>query len=268
MNGDRDKKFKRQVFGLIPAAGQGLRIAPLPCSKEIFPVGFKREEGRDGVRPKPVCHYLLEKMRLAGIVKVYIVLGDGKWDIPHCLRSGVMLDMHLAYLITDLRYGVPYTIDQAYPFLKHETVAFGFPDLIFESDDVFVQLLSYLENRDVDVVLGVFPSNRPDKADMIDLDDHGQIRKIILKPGSTHLRYTWGIAVWKPVFTHFLHQFLIDTKKTATNKPELSMSEVIEVAIQNKVRVQAVIVSDEPFLDIGTGDDLLRAVQRSIVYEE
>ena len=68
-----------QVVGLLPAGGQGTRIGPLPCSKELFPIGFRsNEEGQD-LRPKVVSHYLLEKMRLAGIRRsiLFFVRGSG-----------------------------------------------------------------------------------------------------------------------------------------------------------------------------------------------
>jgi glucose-1-phosphate thymidylyltransferase len=40
------------------------------------------------------------------------------------------------------------------------------------------------------------------------------------------------------------------------------MGDVIQAAIGEGLRVEAVHVSDEPFLDIGTPDDLIRAVKR------
>lgn len=61
---------EQEVIGLLPAAGQATRIAPLPGSKELYPIGFRSVEG-GSLRPKVVCHYLLEKMRLAGIRKAY-----------------------------------------------------------------------------------------------------------------------------------------------------------------------------------------------------
>src|SRR5919198_802835 len=92
---------RSEVLGLIPAAGQATRIAPLPCSKEIYPIGLSLlDEGR-GSRPKVACHYLLEKMRAAGIAKSYIVLREGKWDIPTYLLDGWMFQMHLAYLMIE-----------------------------------------------------------------------------------------------------------------------------------------------------------------------
>jgi glucose-1-phosphate thymidylyltransferase len=73
MNSNRGHEVKREVVGLIPAAGQATRIAPLPCSKELYPVGFEiQNHEQKEIRPKAVCQYLLEKMRLAGIKKAFI----------------------------------------------------------------------------------------------------------------------------------------------------------------------------------------------------
>ncbi len=85
----------------------------MPCSKELFPIGLRPvEEGRS-VRPKVICHYLLETMRLAGISKAYVILRDGKWDIPAYFGDGSLVGIHLAYLMTRLPFGPPYTVDQA-----------------------------------------------------------------------------------------------------------------------------------------------------------
>ena len=64
------------------APGQATRIAPSPCSKELYPIGFRRLDEDGSLRPNAVCHYLLEKMRLASITRAYISLREGKWDIP------------------------------------------------------------------------------------------------------------------------------------------------------------------------------------------
>ena len=87
-----------KIVGLIPAAGIAERISPLPCSKEIFPIGIQTN-GRKKPRPKVVCTYLLEKMSAAGITKAHIILRKGKWDIPAYLGDGSIVNMHLSYLI-------------------------------------------------------------------------------------------------------------------------------------------------------------------------
>jgi glucose-1-phosphate thymidylyltransferase len=226
-------------------------------------------ENGDSLRPKVVCHYLLEKMRLAGITKAYIVLREGKWDIPAYLGDGKMLDMHLAYLMMRLPFGVPYTLDQAYPFVQDALVALGFPDIIFQPRDAFLLLLAQQAVTSADMVLGLFPTDQQQDADMVELDDNGRVLRIIIKPFQTHLRYTWMIAVWSPVFTRFMHDYLVDNQRVHENDidnnktelKELSLSELIQAAIDNNLLVESVLFHNGSFLDIGTPATLFKAVK-------
>ena len=168
-NYNHSRKTYQEVVGLLPAAGKATRLARLPCSKELYPIGFHDLGNGLGLHSKPVCIYLLEKMHLAGIRKAYIILRDGKWDIPGYLQDGRMLDMHIAYLMMHLPFGVPYTLDQAYPFLKNSLVALGFPDIIFKPDNAFIRLIARQNQSNADAVLGLFPANQPQKADMVDI---------------------------------------------------------------------------------------------------
>lgn len=264
----RNVEHFQEVIGLVPAAGQGQRISPLPCSKECYPVGFRRIDEKGTVSPKVVSHYLLEKMRLAGVSKAFVVLREGKWDIPKYFGDGSMLDMNLAYLMMGLPYGAPYTADQAYPFLRNSLVAFGFPDILFGPDDAYCQLLKRQAVTKADIVLGAFPADRPDTMDMVDMDEDGWVHSLVIKPPHTILRHAWICAVWTPVFTQYQHEFLkrhlqqIAGAITAM-KEEISMGHVIQAAIQDGVRGQAVIFPDHGYLDIGTPGNLLKAVEQN-----
>ena len=257
----------REVVGLIPAGGLATRIAPLPCSKEIYPVGFRRVEGEHGERPKVVCHYLLEKMRLAGITKAYIVMREGKWDIPAYLLDGALVDMHLAYLVLSLPLATPYTLDEAYPFLRNSVVAFGFPDIVFEPNDTFVQLLARQGESKACALLGLFPAEEPQRVDMVDWENNGRVRQIVTKPVHTDLIHSWCIAVWTPVFTQFLHDYVAAHKQAVEKKPELSVGDVIQAAIEAGLEVEATPVSDRSYLDIGTAEGLMHAIERHAVLE-
>ncbi len=252
----------REIIGLVPAGGEARRVAPLPCSKELFPVGFHTVEPGRTLRPKVVCHYLLEKMALAGITKVYVVLRKGKWDIPQYLGDGSIVDMKLAYLIMNIPFGVPYTLDQAYPFVQDALVAFGFPDIVFQPEDTFKRLLARQAATNADVVLGLFQTNDPQKMDMVDRRENGRICQIEIKPASTTLRYTWIIALWTPMFTRFIHDYLPSV--SYPGRQELSLGDVLQGAIAQKLYVDSVIFSDGVCLDIGTPDDLVRAVRSEI----
>lgn len=274
-----DRNHNQNVFedliGLLPAGGAATRINPLPCSKELFPVKFYSAEKRKNVPPKVISYYLLEKMRRADVKKAYFILRPGKWDIPAYFGDGKTLDMHIGYLIMDLPYGVPFTLDQAYPFLKNTKIAFGFPDIIFEPEDAFVQLLSKQEQTNADIVLGLFEAQRPQKMDMVEFDGQGNICKIDIKPASTQLRYTWIIAVWTDRFTEFMHQFVVKHKNRCTAEPignsknkEVFVGDVIQAAVNTDIKIENVIFADGQYIDIGTPDDLAKAVHRGIGKQE
>ncbi|NJM73046.1 MAG: dTDP-glucose pyrophosphorylase [Scytonema sp. RU_4_4] len=254
---------KRQIIGLLPAGGQATRISPLPLSKELYPIGFQNFGVKYNLRPKVVSQYLLEKMQLAGIDKAYFILRSGKWDIPAYFGDGTMLSMSLGYLIMGLPYGVPFTLDQAYPFVQDAVVALGFPDILFQPEDAYVRILTRLEVSNADIVLGLFPTDKPQKAGMVDFDDEGRVRVIIEKPHQSDLRYMWGIAVWTPAFTQFLHEYLTTFKASSnlSQRPEIPIGDVIQAAIHEGFHVEAEAFPDGTYLDIGTPDDLVRAVQ-------
>src|SRR5262245_63133020 len=91
-----------EVVGLIPAAGCAHRIAPLPCSKELFPIGFRDDVADGEPRPKVATHYLLDKFKAAGVQIAYVVVRSGKWDIPAYFGDGAMTGVNLSYLVCRL----------------------------------------------------------------------------------------------------------------------------------------------------------------------
>jgi glucose-1-phosphate thymidylyltransferase len=107
-----------EIVGLIPAAGKAERIQPLPCSKELIPTGFYASVEKRRPRVRVAMSHLLESLRCAGVKKAFVVLRKGKWDIPNYFGCGKACGPQLAYIITEVLVGVPYTIDQAYPFIK------------------------------------------------------------------------------------------------------------------------------------------------------
>ncbi|MBA3732391.1 MAG: dTDP-glucose pyrophosphorylase [Gammaproteobacteria bacterium] len=246
------------VIGLIPAGGQATRLGRLPCSKELYPIGFQTDPART---PKVVSHYLLERLRVAGVRRVFIILRAGKWDIPAYFGEGAWLSMDLAYLLMGAPFGTPYTLDQAWPFVRHARVALGFPDILFEPVDVYASLLARQTRTGATVVLGLFPASRPRKCDLVDIDEHGRVRRIVVKPFATELRFTWMTAVWTPVFSEFMHHHLAARlSRQSTPSRELFIGDVIQAAIDDGLSVEAECFATGRALDIGTPDELGEAI--------
>lgn len=245
------------VIGLVPAAGHARRIAPLPCSKELLPLW----RASDDDRPRAVCEHALARMREGGIGRACVIIREGKWDIPAHLGSGPKDGPSLAYLLAPLPYGVPFTLDAAHAFVQAQRVALAFPDILFEAEDAFARLLDRQSRDGADVVLGLFPADRPRTMDVLELDGTA-IRRILVKPNETTLRLTWGIAVWTRAFTHFMHEHLARLVRGARIGGELHLGEVLQAGIDAGLRVEGLAVSDAPYLDIGTPEGLRRARER------
>jgi glucose-1-phosphate thymidylyltransferase len=112
------------------------------------------------------------------------------------------------------------------------------------------------------MVVGVFPTDQPDKMDMIDFDESGRVRELLVRPKGTGLEFCWGVAVWTPVFTEFLHEFVALRDGKAINGTEPSVGNAIQAAIGSGLRVHATRVSETPFIDIGTPEGLAAALKR------
>jgi len=261
--------WDREIIGLIPAGGTAKRISPLPFSKELYPIGFQRLQGKPHPHPKVVCHYLLEKFQCAGINKAYIVLRKGKWDIPAYFGDGELVNMHLSYLIMREPFGPPFTLDQAYPFVHKTLIAFGFPDIMFNPNDVFKRLLDRQKAIQSDVVLALFPAHNPQIMDMVDIDKNGKIRAMYLKPANSDLNFCWLCGVWTPVFTQFMHDYLQtylrktslqDDQGQDIEHEDLTVGTVLLAAIENGLEVHGVTYPNETYIDIGTPEDLVKSV--------
>jgi glucose-1-phosphate thymidylyltransferase len=249
-----------EVIGLIPCGGLASRIAPLPCSKEILPVGLQKTA--DGLlRPKVVSHYLLEQLRQGGVRKAFFILRKGKWDIPDYYGDGSSIGMDLGYLILILPYGPPYTLDQAYPFVRGKRVALGFPDILLGPSDAFRQALHRLSATQADLVLGLYRIHDTRLSDMIAIDRGGRVRELVLKPCEKKLKLGWMFAVWTPTFTEFLHNYLA-VPRTAAQLPgtalpeELTVGHVIQAAIREGITTQSIFFRRQKYLDIGTPEGL------------
>jgi glucose-1-phosphate thymidylyltransferase len=142
--------------------------------------------------------------------------------------------------------------------VQNAIVALGFPDILFQPADAYQQVLTRLAASPADVVLGLFPTAQYWKAGMVDFTASGEVRQIIEKPPQTNLKYMWAIAVWTPRFSQFLHQFL----QTHTPAVELPIGNVIQAGIVAGLRVEAEIFPQGSYLDVGTPEDLARAIHQ------
>lgn len=256
---------RESLVGLLPTAGSARRISPLPCSKEILPVGYASKEGATQGTVKAPIQYLLEQMQTAGGRNAFIITNPKKIDLAAFLTDGADVGIDLAYLVTRESWGVPFTLDRAFAYVKEAIVLFGFPDILIDQLDAFETLLERLHEKEEELVLGAFPANSPSHEDLVALDDRGRVRRLEIKAAKSTLTLAWMLAVWRPRFSGFIRewtdrwrqQFSGDRAQMA----EPYLGDVINAAIGAGIRVGAVTFDQGDYLDIGTPDSLARATQ-------
>ncbi|NNE20288.1 MAG: dTDP-glucose pyrophosphorylase [Myxococcales bacterium] len=256
------------MVALIPAAGSGTRIAPIPGSKEVFPIGFSRIES-DKPEVKVISQYLFDRMTAGGVGQGIVVLRTGKWDIPAYFGEGEPAGMNLSYVVVGQTLGPPDTLDRAYAFVRHNVVAFGFPDILLEPPDVFDQLLTRMDVGDADVVLGLYDVVDPHQSDIVELDGENRVLDIHLKDPTSVLPHCWGCAVWGPAFTEFMHRVVqehrdhtADSFGTIDAGGDLPMGLIFKQAVAANLKVVGVPFKGQHWTDVGSPRDLLRMAQK------
>ncbi|MBA4536920.1 hypothetical protein H1Z61_07130 [Bacillus aquiflavi] len=248
-------------FGIIPAAGLGTRLAPLPFSKEMYPIGY--QSYNEELRPCPVSQYLVKSLKMAETDEVFFIINQSKTDIMSYYLNGQQFNMNFSYLIQTEPKGMVDALVKVSPWLPKEeyVITFGMPDTLFKPDSLFRQLVKKIKQKqNIDLILGVFPTEAWFKLGMTTVqkgkDGELEVIKIIDKPKiKPDTDYAWGIAVWKSKFQHFLTNY----HHNYSEKAELVLGDVFSAALKEGFKVCA--LKGELFLDIGTLEDLTKAIK-------
>lgn len=251
-----------ELVGLVPAAGRALRLGPLPCSKEVLPVGV-RDTPR-GREVRVACDSLFESLRVAGAARAFVVLRDEKWDVARHLGPGDAHGLPLAYVCLRESASLPESLDRARPFVLGARVALGFPDVLLGPSDALARVAALQAETGADLALGLFPARRPETTDMVEVDAAGRVVRIEVRPVVTTLRSCWLLAVWGPRFTEHLHEMVAEAVAAAREaaSAELQIGAVVAGALAAGLDVRAVEIPDGWYRDIGTPEDLAAVLRQ------
>lgn len=238
-------------IGLIPAAGKGERLS-FPFPKELYPV-------IEGNSYRPVSHFVLENILLAGVKHISIVINDTKHQLIKYFGNGHRFGCDISYVVQEQRNdgfyktktpGLAEAMDTPYHLTRDKIVFFGMADTIIVPKDFFKTAFMAL-SPEVDVILCMFHTDRPEKSGMVRLLEDDIVEGIDDKPSQTELEWMWGAMIWRPVFTDFFHEWV--NKKHVTD-----YAQIYNDAITNGIRFKGVRFNDGKYLDMGTYNDVLR----------
>jgi glucose-1-phosphate thymidylyltransferase len=172
------------MWGIVPAAGAGSRIQPLAFSKELLPVGSRRDGELE--RPRAVSEYIIDRMIRAGASKICFVISPGKSDILQYYGANVG-PAHLCYVVQAQPLGLCDAIFCPLPLIcPDESVMVGLPDTIWFPEEGLCALppdeLSFL----------LFPVERPELFDAVVTDEKGRVREVRVKQRNPGSHWVWG----------------------------------------------------------------------------
>lgn len=172
------------MWGIIPAAGRGSRIQPLAFSKELLPVGSRRHG--TGERPCAVSEYIVERMILGGADKLCFVISPGKSDIMEYFGASYG-PATITYMVQPRPVGLCDAVFRPLPLIAPgESVVVGLPDTVWFPEGALAEL------PDDVLAFLLFPVERPELFDAVELDSRGRVRAIHVKQAEVRSHWIWG----------------------------------------------------------------------------
>lgn len=243
-----------ELIGLIPAAGKGVRLG-LPYPKELYPVI------RDN-HYKPISQFVLNSLTRGGLRHIVFVVNETKHQLIGFFGNGQRFGCNISYVVQEAinsngestSPGLAHALDSAYHLTKGKTVCFGMADTIMRPENVFAHSLEMMTPED-DVVLVLFPTERPEKFGMVRLDQQERVIELVDKPKQTDLTEMWGAIIWRPQFTEYLHT-CVDEKGIS------DFALIMNNARAEGMRFRGVRMIDGVYIDLGTYDEIMEMDQR------
>lgn len=239
-----------QLIGIIPAAGAGMRLG-LPYPKELYPVV------RDN-HYKPLAQHVLENMVAVGIEHIVFIVNETKHQLMAFFGSGERFGCRITYAYQEpMRRerkgssGLAEAIESAYHLYRDRIVMFGMPDTIMTPIDLLGNLMPSGDSLECDVHLGLFHTDRPEDAGIVEHDGQGNVLAIYDKQPDRGLRETWGCCSWSPRFSEYLHRRMQELE-------EPDFATILNEAAAEGLTLRATRLPDASYTDLGTYEAIER----------
>lgn len=228
------------MIGIIPAAGEGQRIQPLGCSKELLPVGSRRIDGVE--RPKAVSEYLVERMIAAGVNQICMVISPEKTDIIRYF-SERNYAAEIFYVVQKEPLGLCDAIFRAEPFARgNDRVLIGLPDTIWFPENAFLPAMEAL----MGITLVLFPVLDASAFDAVVCDSFGYVSRVEVKKAKPASHWIWG-AVAATSHAFYVLKLLWESR----HREDMFLGDLLNAFIDAGNVVRGTY-SGENYMDVGT----------------
>jgi glucose-1-phosphate thymidylyltransferase len=247
------------LIGVLPAAGRGSRLGPIPCSKEVMPLGFQpNDDAPVAWRPVTAIETNLIALQRAGAQRAVTIISESKADVVRYVGDGSRYGVAVSYVYQQQLQGMPFALNLARPWIGQATTLFAMPDTLIWPIDTMARLAADHQHHRADVTLGLFSTNTPQRFGMVALDATGRVVRSEEKPTQSDMTLMWGLAAWSPRFADFLAAYLADY---ADASREALLGSVFSAALEEDFVVRGLVLTGASYHDIGTPGDFQSAVR-------
>jgi len=220
---------KKDLAGVILAAGKGTRIAPFSqrFPKPLLPICNR-----------PILEYQIEYMKNAGIQEIILVIGHLGYEIAQHFGDGRNFGVKIRYVEQEETLGIAHALGRLEAYISTPFLLF-LGDIFFITEDLSIMIDLFLTNN-TNAVLAVKNELDPEAIKRnfaVMLDDEKHVKRVIEKP-----RYVTNKLKGCGLYLFDLHIFdaIRRTPRTAL-RDEYEITDAIQILIDDGYRV---VVSD------------------------
>lgn len=245
--------MKKEIVGLIPAAGSGTRLYPFSRAvpKEMYPI-----------LGKAVIEHCVENLHEGGISRIFMIVGHQKGALMDYIGDGTFFGVNVAYIYQMKRKGLGHAIYQARKWID-TTFAVMLGDSFIEPKSEIKELIRIHRKHRPIATLLLFEVENPKGYGLAKFrkleNASGPIEKVKEKPSvsdAQEFRINNGYYAMCGgyVFEPEIFDYIKRTKPGA--KGEIQITDAISLALENGEKVYGVVLRGK-YIDIGKWKTIL-----------